>query len=198
MVMRIFAIFACALSSAVLGCSGDSVTTTGSGSSTGEGPSTTAPEGAVNVEIYATPEQKCPVGNVHIDVGNSKVEPPKLEVDAYQGASIVCSVTATGSGFDASGTLKKGALALTFKDVLSDGKSATGNIQFKDPAGAATYSSPAATPCIFQFTPGTAQAIDAGKVFMSFDCSSLVNDADPTQSCSARYGYVLVDRCAGM
>jgi hypothetical protein len=33
---------------------------------------------------------------------------------------------------------------------------------------------------------------------MHFECASLVNDADPKLSCSSRYGYVLVDRCAGM
>ena len=194
--MRLLVLFAFIVPSGLLGCSGDTVIP--GGSSTGEGPSTTAPEGAVNVEIYATPEQTCPVGNVHIDVGNSKIEPPKVEVDGWQGASITCSVAATGSGFAASGTLKKGALSLTFKDVLSDGKSATGTVSFKDPAGATTYTSTAATPCIFQFSPGTSQGIDSGKAFMQFDCSNLVNQGDPTKSCSARYGYVLVDRCAGM
>ena len=195
--MRFSLLFALALPAGLLACSGDPDPTGGS-SSTGEGPSTTAPEGAVNVEIYATPDQTCPVGNVHIDLGNSKVEPPKVEVDAWQGASVTCSVSATGSGFAASGTLKKGALSLTFKDVLSDGGSATGTISFKDPAGAATYTSEAKTPCIFQFAPGTAQGIDTGKAFMQFDCASLVHDADPKLSCSARYGYVLVDRCDGI
>ena len=194
--MRLFVLFAFALPVGLLGCSGD--TTIPGGSSTGEGPSTTAPEGSVNVEIYATPAQKCPVGNVHIDLGNSKVEPPKVVVDAWEGASVTCSVTATGSGFAASGTLKKGALSLTFKDVLSDGASSTGTISFKDPAGAATYTSTAAAPCVFQFAPGTKQGIDSGKAYMQFDCASLVNDADPALSCSARYGYVLVDRCMGM
>jgi len=189
--------FAFALPAGLLGCSGDTATSAASGS-TGAGPSSTAPEGAVNVEIYTSTEQDCPVGNVHLDLGNSKVDPPRVEVDAWEGASVVCSVTANGDGFTASGTLKKGALSLTFKDVVSSGKSATGTISFKDPAGAATYTSPVQKPCIFQFAPGTSQGIEAGKVHMQFDCASLVNDADPTRSCSSRYGYVLVDRCAGM
>ena len=192
-----FFAFAFALPAGLLGCSGDIATTAG-GSSTGEAPSATAPEGAVNVEIYASSEQTCPVGNVHVDVGNSKLQPPKVEVDAFEGASVVCSVTANGDGFTASGTLKKGPLSLTFKDVLSSGMSTTGTISFKDPAGAATYTSPAGTPCVFQFAPGTSQGIEAGKVYMQFDCTSLVNDADPKLACSARYGYVLVDRCDGM
>lgn len=114
----------------------------------------------MNVEIYTSTEQDCPVGNVHLDLGNSKVDPPRVEVDAWEGA--------------------------------------TGTISFKDPAGAATYTSPVQKPCIFQFAPGTSQGIEAGKVHMQFDCASLVNDADPTRSCSSRYGSVLVDRCAGM
>ena len=191
--------FAFALPAGLLGCSGDTATTAG-GSSTGEGPSDTAPEGAVNVEIYPSTEQICPVGNVHIDLGNSKDEPPKVEIDAWEGASVACAVTldAAKGGLNASGTLKKGALSLSFKDVWSSGTSTTGTISFKDPAGAATYTSPAAAPCVFQFAPGTSQGIEAGKVYMQFDCTSLVNDADPKLSCSARYGYVLVDRCAGM
>jgi hypothetical protein len=196
--MRLASIFAFAfaLPAGLFGCSSD--TGTSGGSSTGAGPSTTAPEGAVNVEIYANTDQTCPVGNVHVDLGNSKVEPPKVEVDAWEGASVVCSVTANGDGFAASGTLKKGALSLTFKDVVSSGKSTTGTISFKDPGSAATYTSPAQTPCIFQFDPGTTQGIEAGKAYMHFECASLVNDADPSSSCSSRYGYVLVDRCAGM
>ncbi|MEP7125235.1 MAG: hypothetical protein ABJE95_30170 [Byssovorax sp.] len=189
--------FAFAFPAGLLGCSGDTATTAGS-SSSGDGPSPTAPEGAVNVEIYASTDQTCPVGNVHVDLGNSKLTPPTLETDGWEGASVVCSVTANGSGFSASGTLKKGAQSLTFKDVSSSGMSTTGTISFKDPAGAATYTSPAAAPCVFQFAPGTAQGIEAGKTYMQFDCTSLVNDADPKLACSARYGYVLVDRCAGM
>jgi hypothetical protein len=194
--MRVLLLLALPLVPGLLGCSGD--TTNSSGTSAGAGPSTTAPEGAVNVEIYATPEQTCPVGNVHIDVGNTRVEPPKLEVDAWEGASVVCAVTPSGAGFAASGTLKKGGLELTFRDVVSDGASATGTISFKDPAGAATYTSTAKAPCIFQFAPGTTQGLDAGKAYMQFECGSLVNDADPTRSCSSRNGYVFVDRCTGM
>ncbi|MFO0758369.1 MAG: hypothetical protein U0359_17895 [Byssovorax sp.] len=172
-------------------CSSDTGT---SGAGGGSGPST-APAGAVNMEIYATPEQKCPIGNVHIDIGNSRVNPPELAVDAEEGASIKCRVAATGMGFGASGSIKKASFDFSFEGVTSSGESAVGKVTVHDPATGDEYTSPDGAPCVFQFAPSSGQGIEAGKAWMQFDCSSLVSEKDASLTCSSRYGYVLVDRC---
>jgi len=190
-VMRSISLFVVPFVFHFAACGGDDTTGT---SSTG-GPSATAPVGAVNMEIYATPDQTCPIGNAHVDIGNSRVTPPELATDAYEGAVVTCKVVATGMGFSASGAIKKGSLDFAFEGVTSSGESAIGTVTVKDPATGDSYQSPAGAPCVFQFAPGSGQGLEAGKAWMQFDCSSLVSEKDATHSCSSRYGYVLVDRC---
>jgi len=160
------------------------------------GPSPTAPEGAVNMEVYATPEQTCPPGNFHVDIGNTKVTPPALLVSGEGGVTVTCAVVAQGAKYQASGAIKQGSLDFSFQDVLTSGGSATGTVSFVDPKGSGRYTSVASAPCVFQFAPSSAQGIGAGQVFVQFDCAALVNEADATKSCSSRYGYVALDRCA--
>jgi hypothetical protein len=189
--MRSNALLAFPLGLLLMACSGDE----GTGTSGASGPSTTAPQGAVNMEIYSTPDQSCPIGNVHVDIGNSRVNPPELAVDAWEGASIDCSVVATGGGFTANGAIKKGEFDFAFEGVTSSGESAIGKVSVHDPATGELYQSLDGTPCVFQFAPGSGQGIEAGKAWMQFDCATLANAKDPQLSCSSRYGYVLVDRC---
>ena len=176
-------------------CSDETGTGTSSGQGTGGGgPDGTERHGAVNMEVYATAEQTCPAGNVHIDVGNLKSDPPVVAIDGFDGASIACDVVPMGKAFAASGEISVGAVQFGFGDLTTDGTSAIGNASFTDAAGT-HYASHTAKPCVFQFAPGTAQAVSAGSLWVQFDCSSLVSDTDATQACSSRYGYLLVENC---
>jgi hypothetical protein len=181
-----------------LACSSESTGSTSSSTTGGSGgPSKTAPEGAINMEVYTTPEQSCPLGNVHIDMGNSKVSPLVLVTEGFEGASVACSVVPDFKGnWVATGSLQKGALSFTFKDLTTGGQSATGTIVIKDPLGKDTYTSDPKSPCVFQFAPGSGQGVENGKLWIQFDCSTLVSDADKSKTCSSRYGYLFVDRCA--
>jgi hypothetical protein len=177
-------------------CSGDDTSTaaaTGS-SGGGSGPST-EPQGAFNVEIYATMAQTCPPGNVHIDIGNTKLVPPTVVVDGVDGATVSCKVAQMGESFAASGEIKAGTSHVSFADVLTDGGSATGTVTFDDPATATQYVSSTALPCVFQFAPGSGQEVSAGRIFVQFDCSDLVSAANPADTCSARYGYAYFENC---
>ncbi|MEO7331873.1 MAG: hypothetical protein ABI193_25075 [Minicystis sp.] len=190
--MRSSPLFVLPLGILLAACGGGDDTT---GTSSTGGPSSTAPVGAVNMEIYATPEQSCPIGNIHLDIGNSRVMPPELATDAFEGAAITCKVVANGGGFTASGMIKKESDDFAFEGVNSSGESAVGFVTVKDPVTGDSYRSPDTAPCVFQFAPGSGQGLEAGKAWMQFDCSSLVSEKDSTLSCSSRYGYVLVDRC---
>jgi hypothetical protein len=168
------------------------------GSSSGEtDPGPPGPTGAVNMEVYATETQDCPPGNVHIDIGAVNAAPPVVHEDGEDGAAVACSVVAEGSKFNASGSLKRGMIAFGFSDLVTNGSSAIGSVEFTDPATGVRYAATDGMPCVFQFAPGTAQGVEAGKIFVQFDCSNLVSDADATKACSSRYGYVTLEHCEG-
>lgn len=191
--MRTWSLALSVLAAAVslAGCGGDDTGAT-SGSTTG---GSTAPQGAVSVEVYRNDQQTCPYDSLLLEIGNVKASPPKLVVDGEAGAAITCSVAPMGEAFAANGSLGIGKKALSFGDVLTDGGSAVGSIRFQDPDTGAGFASAAAEPCVFQFAPSSDQGVAPGRVFVQFDCPALVSEADPTVVCSSRYGYVLVDRC---
>src|SRR4051794_30517386 len=74
-------------------------------------PDPNGPEGAVNMEVYTNDAQNCPLHNVHIDVGNTKVSPPELVVNGAGGATVACSVKDMGGQFAATATITKGSFA---------------------------------------------------------------------------------------
>jgi hypothetical protein len=169
----------------------------GGSSGGGEGGSAPRPSGAVAMEVYATMEQTCPAGNVHVNIGHVQSAPPALVVDGEEGAAVSCSVVPSGDKLEASGAIEQGPLAFSFGGLITDGTSAVGEVTFRDPATGVRYASPAASPCVFQFAPNTDQGVSAGWIWVQFDCSALVSEADPAASCSSRYGYVLLENCAG-
>lgn len=167
------------------------------GGSGGGGGGGLGPAGAVNMEVFESSGQSCPAGNVHIDIGNVKTAPPTTVRDGQDGARVSCAVVPSGGKLEASGSLELGALSFSFGGLVTAGESAIGTAGFHDPASGAAYSSPASSPCVFQFAPGTDQGIAAGRLSVQFDCSTLVNEQDPAAACAARYGYLLVEGCEG-
>jgi hypothetical protein len=175
-------------------CSDDRRRKSSSSSSTSEDP---GPTGAVNFELYGTELQSCPVGNVHIDIGNVSSAPPVTFEDGKDGARVACSVMPEADKLRAEGTIEHGGRDFSFRDVVTDGKSAIGFVTTSDPATGTVFAAPDSKPCIFQFVPGSSQGIEAGRIVVQFDCSSLVSAANPAEECSLRYGYVLLEHCEG-
>lgn len=181
------------LSAALFACSSDERR----GSFTEETTAAPKPAGAVNMEVYATAVQTCPPGNIHIDIGNNSASPPLVYEDGQDGAAVTCAVLSDGSKFHAEGNISKGAFSFSFRDVVTDGASAVGHVEFTDPASGAVYASTDLSPCVFQFAPSSEQGISAGKIFVQFDCSNLVSSMKSSDACSSRYGYVRLEYCAG-
>lgn len=177
-----------------LGCSDDERRASSSDNETNSVPQAT---GAVNMEVYATAVQSCPPGNIHIDIGNVNAAPPLVYENGQDGAEVACSVLAEGAKFRAGGSLKKGMFSFSFHDVLTDGTSAVGQVQFSDPKDSTVYASSDLGPCVFQFAPGGEQGVSAGQIFVQFDCSNLISMADPKAACSSRYGYIRLEHCVG-
>jgi hypothetical protein len=154
------------------------------------------PTGAVNMEVYATEEQSCPPGNIHIDIGVVNASPAKTVTDGEDGAKVSCAVGPSGSVLSASGSIEKGAASFAFSVAVESGKpSAVGEVAFTDPASGVRYAS-GMSPCLFQFAPGSGQGIEEGEIFVQFDCSALESEADPKLACSSRYGYVRLESCS--
>jgi len=195
MIVRLFLrVSAVALAASLVACSSDEPRRS---SSSNEEPAPPGPTGAANMEIYATETQDCPPGNVHIDVGTVNAQPPVTFEDGEDGAKVACSVVPEGGKFRASGSLAHGAYAFSLRDLVTDGSSAIGAIDFTDPGSGERYATVDGKPCVFQFAPGSGQGISAGKLFVQFDCSNVVSEADPAKACSLRYGYVTLEHCEG-
>ncbi|HZF49854.1 MAG TPA: hypothetical protein VE093_14440 [Polyangiaceae bacterium] len=189
------ALTALVLPFALIACADDDRAT--SSSSKNSPPEDPGPTGAVNLEIYGTELQDCPAGNVHIDIGNVSSAPPVTFEDGKDGAEVSCSVVPEAGKLRASGSIAHGSQAFSFKDVVTEGKSAIGFVTAKDPASGTIYAAPPGKPCVFQFAPNSAQGVEAGRIVVQFDCSSLVSAEDPAHECSLRYGYVLLEHCEG-
>jgi hypothetical protein len=187
--------FAFALPLALIACADDDRRSSSSSPSTP--PADPGPTGAVNLELYGTELQDCPIGNVHVDIGNVSSAPPVTFEDGKDGAAVACSVLPEAGKLRASGSIAHEAKAFSFRDVLTEGKSAIGFVTVSDPGSGAVYAAPDAKPCIFQFAPGSTQGIEAGRIVVQFDCSSLVSAANAAHECSLRYGYVLLEHCEG-
>jgi hypothetical protein len=184
---------ALALTLGLSACSDDG---SGTSSSDDSGNGDPKPTGAINMEVYATEEQSCPPGNIHVDVGAVNASPAKTVTDGEDGAKVACAVVPSGGLLSASGSIEKGSASFAFAVKVESGKpSAVGEVAFTDPGSGVRYAS-AMPPCLFQFAPGSGQAIKEGEIFVQFDCPALESAADPNDACSSRYGYVRLENCA--
>ena len=205
--MRI--VLAFALGSAVLACGGSSASddvfgangagsgTTGAGGGSGStATGTGGPRVALNVEVYGQPEQQCPAGNVHVDVGNASTSPPEWVADGEGGAHVACTIAVKGDKFEVSATIVSGTRSFQVDGLATDGSSAIGHVRIADPATGAEYESTKQRPCLFQFSATDGQTVDAKQLFVGFDCSELESTTDKAKACSSRYGKLRLEGCS--
>lgn len=186
-----------AVSSALLllGCSSGDANPAGGATSQPSGR-----KGAVNVEIYESQGQSCPLGNVHLDIGSVNSS-PVAEVADGEGATITCRVAEgqSGSGdagppFAASGSLAQGSVSFRFANVTATAStpSATGEVVIRDPNAGGEYASQS---CVFEFLATQGDQIGPGMLHVEFQCGTLASAADPAKTCAARNGYLLLEAC---
>jgi hypothetical protein len=195
---------ALALATAALasGCSSSSddlfgangaTTTAGAGGGASTQTVGSGPRAALNVEIYAQPEQECPAGNVHVDVGNASASPPVLVADGQGGAHVACSIAPGGDAFAVTASIEDGPRVFTLDGLVTGGQSAIGHVRLEDPAAGVPYESTKKHPCLFQF--GAGQGVGADHLDVGFDCGALRSTADEGKACSARYGKLRLEGC---
>jgi hypothetical protein len=111
-----------------------------------------------------------------------------IKKDTIAGAEVTCRVTGSGT-FSAEGGMKLGAVTIDFK-VDSAPLSATkdtpalGHVIYSDVITAgAVYTSPETEPCRFWFSPAQQPQIAAGRFWVQFGCTSVV-DAGTASTCA--------------
>jgi hypothetical protein len=190
-----------ALAAPATGCSDETESAAATTGASTTGPTGSERFGAVNLEIYAQPMQTCPVGNVHIDIGNVKTEPPQTVSDGFAGASVTCTVAQVALQFVASGSIvqesgdPQKSRDFSFSGLETEGVSGLGMVAIKDPADGTKYESNMDKPCVFQFIESAGHSVTPGRISVQFDCTQLVSEANSADTCSLRFGYVLLDKC---
>ena len=118
--------------------------------------------------------------------------------DAGPSASVECSVVPKSGKFDVHGKMSSEGLGLEIS-INAMPKAATEDAPIKgtvsyasDVTGNNSYQS---GECQFYFTPMTSEGVDAGKVWVSFKCPTIV-DSSSMSTCELKQGYAIFENCA--
>ncbi|XXX74033.1 hypothetical protein WMF30_40945 [Sorangium sp. So ce134] len=163
-------------------------------------PAPPTPRGAYSLN-FVKPGASCNV-NGHSEVLGEVTAARRLRVvaDGDEGATVDCSVTGSGT-FDVSAELRNSATAtrITLKiDDISPSTTkempATGSIIFSSAKTSGTpYTSTTDEPCQFWFDADSEQGVDAGKIWVVFECPAVKSGSQYT--CEIRRGALALDSC---
>lgn len=158
-------------------------------------PATPAPQGAFNVTF----------GNaIGTGVTCPAMQPAQLQVGAVGGAqyasvidgedgvTVTCTVSKSGAGFRASGSIVKGTSRFSLAPVtVGEGNSNQGRVSV---AGANTAGKPygptAETLCDFQMIKGA-----EGFIWLAFECPHVISGSSDNEQCSLYNGYLVFENC---
>ncbi|WP_437792931.1 hypothetical protein [Sorangium sp. So ce693] len=163
----------------------------------GAEPST--PRGAYTMN-FADPGADCSAPGHRAILGEvSSDQKVRLVTDGEDNASVDCSVSGSGT-FSVSAVAKNPAEAAEIHvkiDAISPAATqdapATGSISFSSAkTGGQTFYSDTAAPCKFWFAGK--QGVDAGKIWVGFECPAMLNEGE---ICQLRLGVLAFDSCGG-
>ncbi|AUX35577.1 MULTISPECIES: hypothetical protein [Sorangium] len=149
---------------------------------------------------FVKPGASCNVGG-HSEVLGEVTAARRLRVvaDGDEGASVDCTVTGSGS-FDVSATLKNSATATQVRIKIVDispgatkEMPASGSVSFSSAkTSGTTFTSTTDEQCQFWFDAESEQGVDAGKIWVVFECPSVT---DGQYTCEIRRGALALDSC---
>lgn len=157
------------------------------------------PRGAYTMN-FADPGADCSAPGHRAILGDvSSAQKVRLVTDGEDDASVDCSVSGSGT-FSVSAVAKNPAEAAEIHvkiDAISPAAThdapATGSISFSSArTGGQTFYSDTATPCNFWFEGK--QGVDAGKIWVGFECPAMLNEGE---ICQLRLGVLAFDSCGG-
>jgi hypothetical protein len=116
--------------------------------------------------------------------------------DGMGGSHVTCSVAGTSS-FAVHGTLDDTGNSGSYFEILipdiapgaSQGAPASGTLSFSAPW---TAGNPYSGSCDFYFTTGTQETVDAGKVWVTFECAAVTSGGS---TCPVKIGYAIFENC---
>jgi hypothetical protein len=159
------------------------------------------PQGAFSVS-FSQPGAGCSIGSHNAAVGLvDDKNRTTIVVDGNDGADISCSVVGGTSGpfkVDAQLVKEPNGLIIAIPSLspkATKDAPSTGTVGFlSDRTAGKTYTSPTDTPCNFYFVPSTNEGVAAGKVWLAFNCPTLVSP--PDQGCAISQGYAIFENCS--
>lgn len=157
------------------------------------------PRGAWSVS-FISPNANCPVSGHNAKVGDvTDHTKERVIVDGEDNVSVDCTVSGSGS-FNVSANAIDNANGLAFTMAVEGispsatlDKPATGGVSFSSPTtGGEPAQSNSMDPCIFYFIPDSGEGIDAGKIWVAFQCPSMQLDMG---TCAIQQGYAIFENC---
>ncbi|WP_437596934.1 hypothetical protein [Sorangium sp. So ce590] len=125
----------------------------------------------------------------------------QMLADGEDGATVDCTVTGSGT-FAVTGKARNSATATEIR-VKIDGISpaatqempATGSVSFSSArTSGITFTSTTEEQCTFWFDPDSEQGVNAGKIWVVFECTAVRSGRD---ICEIRRGTLAFDSCGG-
>ncbi|WP_437955646.1 hypothetical protein WME76_29630 [Sorangium sp. So ce119] len=162
-------------------------------------PAPPTPRGAFSMN-FVDPGASCNAGNHSAMLGDvTAARRLRVLTDGEEGATIDCSVTGSGT-FKVSAQARNPATAAEIRvnipaitPAATEEMPATGSISFSSvKTGGETFVSDPAAPCEFWFVPESEQGVNAGEIWVVFECLAMLNDG---YSCELRRGALAFDGC---
>jgi hypothetical protein len=168
---------------------------------------------SINMDGTAPVGQSCNKGVINDMLGDVNagsiqtrvIDGQPLPADMMQMGQVTCSVAASGSGFQVSGSAgtASGSLLLQINIPMIT----AGATQASPASGSVTYSSAANTAgvpystkqqngdtCSFYFSSGTQEGVKAGQIWGLFTCSG-ITDSGTMSDCEVGTSYFVFENC---
>ncbi|KYF64664.1 hypothetical protein BE11_49245 [Sorangium cellulosum] len=162
-------------------------------------PAPPTPRGAFSMN-FADPGASCNAAGHLATLGDvTAAQRVRVLTDGEEGATIDCSVTGSGT-FKVSAHAVNPATAAEIRvnipaitPAATQEMPATGSISFSSAkTGGEPFVSDPADPCQFWFVPESEQGVNAGEIWVVFECPAMLNDG---YSCELRRGALAFDGC---
>lgn len=162
-------------------------------------PAPPTPRGAYSLN-FVKPGADCNVSGHSEILGEvTAAEKNQVLADGEEGATVDCSVTGSGS-FDVSARAKNSATATEIRvkinginPAATQEMPATGSVSFSSAkTSGITFTSTTEDQCLFWFDPESDQGVDAGKIWVVFECPAVTSGQ---YTCEIRRGALAFDGC---
>ncbi|WP_437671327.1 hypothetical protein [Sorangium sp. So ce131] len=156
------------------------------------------PRGAFRMN-FADPGAACSTAGHLAQLGSvDGSHKDRVLADGEEDATVSCTVSGSGSfsvSARATNTATAQSITVNISSISPDATEdapATGSVSFSSVATAGDTFVSSPDPCNFWFIPESGQGVDAGKIWVAFECPAVTNEG---QTCQIRNGFLAFDSC---